>query len=75
MQLVQGETYRLPRDGKDLPADQQVSQTARFNTAAGVITDVEFTPTAPGAYSFEVTKIVNTKPADVVIMPIRVRAP
>jgi len=69
-------TWRpLARDGRDLPADRQVVQPARVNTAAGVTMDVEVAPAAPGDYALDVTGIVLGKLAGRTIVPIRVRAP
>jgi hypothetical protein len=71
-----GATWRqLARDGKNLPAEEQIAQPARMVSAAGITMDFEFTPTAAGDYAFEVTGIVSSKPAGRVIMPIHVRAP
>ncbi len=69
-------TWRpLARDGRDLPADRQVVQPARVNTAAGLTMDVEVTPTVPGEYALDVTNIVLGKLAARTVVPIRVRAP
>ncbi len=65
----------LARDGRDLPPDRQVLQLARVNTAAGVTMDVEVTPTVPGDYALDVSRIVLGKLAGRTVVPIRVRAP
>jgi FtsP/CotA-like multicopper oxidase with cupredoxin domain len=71
-----GATWRpLARDGRDLPADRQVVQPARVNTAAGLTMDVEFTPDVPGDYALDVTGIVLGKLAGRTVVPIRVRTP
>ena len=69
-------TWRpLARDGKELPADQQVAQPARMNTAAGITADVVFTPAAAGEYSLVFTSIVGGRLAVQTLMPIHVRVP
>lgn len=69
-------TWRpLARDGMDLPADQQVAQPARMNTAAGITADVEFTPAEAGDYSLVFTSIVAGRLAGQTSMPIHVRVP
>ena len=67
-------TWRpLARDGKDLPADQQVAQPARMNTAAGITSDIEFTPAEAGEYSLVFTSIVGGRLAGKTSMPIHVQ--
>ena len=65
----------LARDGRDVPPDRRALQTGRENVAAGVTRDFEFTPPAPGMYSFSVATIVGGKLTDkVVSVPLDVRA-
>lgn len=66
---------QLARDGQDLPIDQQVMQSARVVTAAGVTLDFEFRPTEAGDYALDVTQILRSVPAGRIVVPIRVRVP
>jgi FtsP/CotA-like multicopper oxidase with cupredoxin domain len=70
-------TWRaIARDGRDLPAEQAVSQPAREVTASGVTRDFEFTPAAAGDHALSVATLVASRlTGHVTTVPIRVRDP